>query len=32
MNNIDYDYFQHLLRYGKFISDDIIGNAKIRCA
>ncbi len=30
MNSIDYEYSQYLLRYGKFITDDFIGNARIR--
>ena len=30
MNTIDYEYSQYLLRYGKFITDDFIGNARIR--
>lgn len=30
MNGIDYEYSQYLLRYGKFITDDFIGNARIR--
>lgn len=30
MENIDYEYSQYLLRYGKFITDDFIGNARIR--
>lgn len=30
MNNIDFEYAQYLLRYGKFLSDDTIGNARIR--
>lgn len=29
MNGIDYEYSQYLLRYGKFITDDFIGNARI---
>ena len=30
MDGIDYEYSQYLLRYGKFITDDFIGNARIR--
>ena len=30
MDNIDYEYGQYLLRYGKFLTDDFIGNARIR--
>lgn len=30
MNTIDYEYSQYLLRYGKFITDDFVGNARIR--
>ena len=30
VNGIDYEYSQYLLRYGKFITDDFIGNARIR--
>ena len=30
MNGIDCEYSQYLLRYGKFITDDFIGNARIR--
>ena len=30
MNGIDYEYSQYLLRYGKFLTDDFIGNARIR--
>ena len=30
MSGIDYEYSQYLLRYGKFLTDDIIGNARIR--
>lgn len=30
MNNIDFEYAQYLLRYGKFLSDDTIGNVRIR--
>ena len=30
MNTIDYEYSQYLLGYGKFITDDLIGNARIR--
>ena len=30
MNVIDYEYSQYLLRYGKFITDDFIGNVRIR--
>jgi len=30
MNSIDYEYSQYLLRYGKFLTDDFIGNARIR--
>lgn len=28
INGIDYEYSQYLLRYGKFITDDFIGNAR----
>ena len=28
MNGIDYEYSQYLLRYGKFLTDDLIGNAR----
>lgn len=30
MNTIDYEYARYLLRYGTFVTDDIIGNARIR--
>ena len=30
MSGVDYEYSQYLLRYGKFITDDFIGNARIR--
>lgn len=30
MNGIDYEYSQYLLRYGKFLTDDFIGNVRIR--
>ena len=30
MNGIDFEYAQYLLRYGKFLTDDCVGNARIR--
>lgn len=30
MNGIDFEYSQYLLRYGKLVTDGIIGNARIR--
>ena len=30
MNGIDYEDSQYLLHYGKFITDEFIGNARIR--